>query len=178
MITFCVSKSYFVLIPSIFQIEYFQLPYVICNTNKTGLPCLVLKKLLVLRKTDDAQNMMSIAVSEYVLVLSSDSHSTIPMLGDWSQYGITILMTDERASQVSHSSWRTKASHNKSRLIPGPWAPPQGRQCVEFSSQSHVITVESFTLLHCQSKVVRLCCFSPLNLRKPKVFSSFYSALP
>lgn len=54
--------------------------------------------------TDDAQNMMSIAVSEYVLVLSSDSHSTIPMLGDWSQYGISVLMTDERASQVSHSS--------------------------------------------------------------------------
>lgn len=51
-------------------------------------------------------------------------HSRIPMPGERSQYGISILMTDERASQVSHSSWRTKASHNKSRLIPGPWAPP------------------------------------------------------
>lgn len=75
----------------------------ICNANKTGLPCLLLK-ILVWRKTDDAQNMKSITVSEYVLLLSSDSHSTIPMLDDWSQYGISVLMTDERASQVSHSS--------------------------------------------------------------------------
>lgn len=51
-------------------------------------------------------------------------HSRVPMPGDWSQYGILIPMTDKRASQVSHSSLRTKASHIKSRLIPGPWAPP------------------------------------------------------
>lgn len=50
-------------------------------------------------------------------------HSSIPMPGGRPQYGIPIPMTDKRASQVSHSSWRTKASHNKSKLIPRPWAP-------------------------------------------------------
>lgn len=65
-----------------------------------------------------------VTVSEYMLLPFHGCHSRIPMPGERSQYGISILMTDERASQVSHSSWRTKASHNKSRLIPGPWAPP------------------------------------------------------
>lgn len=61
-------------------------------------------------------------------------HSIIPMPRERPQYGIPIPMTDERASQVSHCSWRTKASHNKSWLIPGPWAPPPNKEDKALSS--------------------------------------------
>lgn len=40
----------------------------------------------------------------HILQSLSRLSSSIPMPGEQSQYGIPILMTDERASQVSHSS--------------------------------------------------------------------------
>lgn len=107
-------------------------------------------------------------------------HSSIPMPGEQSQYGISILMTDERASQVSHSSWRTKASHNKSRLIPGPWAPPTRKtkrwvlltKATYYSREPHMATL---SIKLWPDRGVRLCCFSSLNLRKSKVFSLSFS---
>lgn len=63
------------------------------------------------------------------------------------QYGIPVLMTDKRVSQVSHSLWRTRASHNKSRLILGPQH--KGRQSAERSLQMQVITAKTLTLLQC-----------------------------
>lgn len=98
------------------------------------------------------------------------------MPGERPQYGIPILMTDERASQVSHSSWRTKASHNKSRLIPGPWAPPTRKtkrwvlltKASYYSREPHVATL-SIKLR--PDREAGLACFSSLNLRKSKVFS-------
>lgn len=98
-----------------------------------------------------APNTMCITISEettcFGLVLVC--HSGIPMPGEQPQYGILILMTDERASQVSHSSWRTKASHNKSRLIPEPWAPPTRKtkrwvlftKASYYSREPHVATL-------------------------------------
>lgn len=99
------------------------------------------------------------------------------MLGERSQYEFpTIQMADERASQVSHSSWRTKASHNKSRLIPGPWAPPTRKtkhwvlrtKASYYSWEPHVGTL---SIKLWPDRGARRACFSPLNLRKSKVFS-------
>lgn len=75
--------------------------------------------IIYLRLTKTLQCSKHFLYYCHVLTLLS---SSIPMPGEQSQYGIPILMTDERASQVSHSSWRTKGSHNKSSLIPGLWA--------------------------------------------------------
>lgn len=93
-----------------------------------------------------------------------------------------IPMTNERASQVSHSSWRTKASHNKSRLIPGPSAPPKRKtkrwvlltKGSYYSREPHVATL-SIKLWH--DREAWMGCFYSFNVRKSKVFS-FHSPLP
>lgn len=103
-------------------------------------------------------------------------HSSIPMPREQPQYVIPIPMTDKRASQVSHSSWRTKASHNKSRLISGPWAPPTRKtmhwvlftKASYYSQKPHVATL---SLKLWPDWGAGLGCFSLLNLRKSKVFS-------
>lgn len=109
-------------------------------------------------------------------------HSSIPMAGEQSQYGISILMTDERASQVSHSSWRTKASHNKSRLIPGPWAPPTRKtkrwvlltKATYYSREPHMATL---SIKLWPDRGVRLCWFLHLIWGNQKYFL-FHSPLP
>lgn len=125
-----------------------------------------------------ADNTMGITISEettcFGLVLVC--YFSIPMPGERPQYGIPILMTDERASQVSHSSWRTKASHNKSRLIPGPWAPPTRKtkrwvlltKASYYSREPHVATL---SVKLWPDRGAGLGCSSALNLRKSKVFS-------
>lgn len=105
-------------------------------------------------------------------------HSRILMPGEQSQYGISTLMTDERASQVSHSSWRTKASHNKSGLIPGPWAPASRKtkpwvpitKASYYSREPHIATL---SIKLWRDGAARRCCFSSLNSRKSKVFPPF-----
>lgn len=111
-------------------------------------------------------------------------HSRILMPGEQSQYGISTLMTDERASQVSHSSWRTKASHNKSGLIPGPWAPASRKtkprvpftKASYYSREPHIATL---SIKLWRDWAARRCCFSSLNSRKSKVFPlSFFPRPP
>lgn len=134
------------------------------------------------KKHHGAHNNTCITMSEdstsFELVLGC--HSSIPMPCERPQYGIPILMTDERASQVSHSSWRTKASHNKSRLIPGPWAPPTRKtkhwvlltKASYYSGEPHVATL---SIKLWPDRGAGLGCFSSLNLRKSKVFSLSFS---
>lgn len=94
------------------------------------------------------------------------------------QCGIPILMTDKRTSQVSHSSWRTKDSHNKSRLIPGLWASPATKtkrwllltKASYYSREPHVALLS--IKLHPAGEV-GLGRSHSLNLRKSKGIFSF-----
>lgn len=125
--------------------------------------------MLGLRKHSGVHNICILQYQSSCFVLSC--HSSVPMPGERSHYGISILTTDERESQVSHSSWRTKASHNKSRLIPGPWAPSTRKtkrwvlltKASYYSREPHIATL---SIKVWPDRGVGLCCFSSLNLRK------------
>lgn len=129
------------------------------------------KKILTSEKASVSMRLpISEGTTGFSHVLSC--HSVIPMLKQWPQYGIPILVTDERASQVSHCSCGTKASHNKSRLIPEPRAPPRKTKHSALTKTSYYSRVPHVATL--SIKLVwlrRRSCLLSLKLRKSKVFS-------